>query len=121
MTPRYFSEWDFENATPPCRMSDMDPELLERLDVARFHAGIPIQINSAFRTVEHEKSRGRAGTSSHVTGKAVDIRAIGSRERFLILSALIKAGFHRIGIAKNNIHADCDEDKDPQVIWTYYP
>jgi len=121
MSFRFFSDWDFENANPPCRITDMDPGFLHRLDVARHHAGIPLILNSAYRTVEHEKSRGRSGTSSHTLGKAVDIRATNSRQRFLILTGLLKAGFHRIGIAKNNIHADYDEAKDPAVVWTYYP
>jgi hypothetical protein len=43
----------------------------------------------------------------------------GSRERYLILHALIQVGITRFGIAKGFIHCDVDKAKDPDVIWLY--
>ena len=116
---RYFSEPDFAGCQPPCTMGDMDRHFLEQLDQARHFAGIPFVLNSAFRTVEHEKEMGRDGTSSHVKGIAVDIRCHTGRNRFLIVQALMEAGFTRIGIANTFIHADLDTEKSGQVIWNY--
>lgn len=119
MSYRYFKDADFMQASPSCSIEDMEPDFLHRLDVARFHAGVPFRVNSAFRSVDHEIKKGRAGTSSHTTGKAVDIRATGSRERYQIIHGLLTAGFTRIGVASTYIHADYDESKDQHVIWNY--
>lgn len=63
-------------------------------------------------------------TSSHIASEkkqstAVDIKCHSNRERFIIISSLIHAGFNRIGLYKshNGIHADCDETKSVGVIW----
>jgi hypothetical protein len=116
---KYFSQKDFSSAKPYCNMDDMDLDTLTMLDYAREVSGIPYIINSAYRTKEHERGMGRDGTSTHTTGKAVDIRAITSRERFLILKGLIEAGFTRIGINKTFIHADTDKDKPSELVWLY--
>lgn len=116
---RYFSEIDFKQANPSCSMEDMDKNFLIQLDNARHLSGIPYIINSAFRSISHEKSRGRDGSSTHTLGKAVDIRVRNSRERFHILRGLIEAGFRRIGVANTFIHVDSDPVKDKDVIWTY--
>ena len=99
----------------------MDKTFLHRLDVARYHSGVPYIVNSAFRTLEHEKSKGRDGSSSHTKGMAVDLKATNSRTRFKIIEGLLKAGFTRIGISEDKgfIHVDSDPSKDPNVIWIY--
>ena len=97
----------------------MDKDFLRRLDTARGIAGIPFKINSGYRTAAHnEKVGGRVG-SSHKKGLAADIGYYGSRERYLILSALMQVGINRIGIAKGFIHCDVDKNKDEDVIWLY--
>jgi len=64
--------------------------------------------------------------SSHLYGRAADILATTSRDRFNIVNALIKAGFNRIGISEKSgfIHVDndCQEyggQKSSNVIWIY--
>lgn len=116
---KYFTQKDFNNCTPPCSMGDMNQETLKKFDKARHIAGIPFAVNSAYRTIEHERSQGRNGQSSHTSGRAMDIRAIGGRQRFLIVNALLKAGFTRIGVHERFIHADDDPAKDQKVIWFY--
>lgn len=116
----YFSERDFLRANPVCKISDMEIDFLYKLDQARYHSGIPYIINSAHRTKEHELKKGRDGTSSHIKGIAVDIKATTSRDRFLILKGLLKAGFKRIGIGKDFIHVDDDKQKHSKLIWHYY-
>ena len=96
----------------------MNESFLNKLDEAREYAGIPFIINSAYRSPSHPLSI-KNPTSSHIKGLAVDISAKDSRERFLILDALIAVGFNRIGIADTFIHVDMDFDKSQNVIWTY--
>lgn len=116
---RFFKQKDFDRCTPPCDISQMHVPTMEKFDRARQMAGIPFIVNSAFRSVAWEKSRGRNGLSAHCEGRAMDIRAVDGRQRYLIITALLKAGFTRIGVASTYVHADDDEDKPPEVIWTY--
>jgi uncharacterized protein YcbK (DUF882 family) len=106
---KYFKEIDDGN---------MDANFLHNLDKARSIAGLPFKINSAYRSPEHPLSI-KNPSSSHIKGLAVDISAKDSRTRFIIVDALIKAGFNRIGIADTFIHVDMDLDKSNKVIWTY--
>jgi zinc D-Ala-D-Ala carboxypeptidase len=98
---------------------NMQPHFLAKLDEAREYAGIPFVINSAYRSKEHNKKVGGKPNSSHLKGLAVDIRCNTSRNRFLVLDALIAVGFNRIGIADSFIHVDLDLSKSDNVIWTY--
>jgi len=98
---------------------NMNVNFLAKLDEAREIAEIPFIINSAYRTKEHNKKIGGKPNSSHLIGLAVDIKAIDSRTRFLVLQALISVGFNRIGIADTFIHVDLDGSKSQNVIWTY--
>tara|TARA_R110000850_G_scaffold32622_3_gene89829 strand:+ start:350 stop:673 length:324 start_codon:yes stop_codon:yes gene_type:complete len=97
---------------------NMDVNFLAKLDEAREYAEIPFIINSAYRSPSHPLSI-KNPTSSHIKGLAVDISVKDSRQRFLILDALIAVGFSRIGIAGTFIHVDLDLDKSQNVIWTY--
>lgn len=108
---RYFSQRDFANAVPSCNIEDMDEELLKRIDLAREISGIPYRVLSAYRTHEHEISRGRSGTSSHVKGVAIDIEARTPREKFLVLKGVVGAGFTRIFVYEWGIHVDIDKEK----------
>jgi len=94
---------------------------LARLDTARHLAGIPFRIRSAVRCAAHNRAEGGDDDSAHLRGLAVDIEATNSRGRFVIVNALILAGFTRIGInAKAGfIHVDDDGSKEPEVIWIY--
>ena len=120
ITAKYFSEAEFRRCTPPCSLQDMSQELMLKLDNARQMAGIPFVLNSAYRSVAYEKSKGRAGTSSHCKGLAVDIRCNSYATRWKIVKALIDNGITRIGIGKTYIHADVDTQKTQCVIWHYY-
>ena len=117
---KYFSESEFRRCTPPCSLQDMSQALMLRLDNARQMAGIPFVLNSCYRSVAYEKSKGRTGTSSHCKGLAVDIRCNSDANRWKIVKALIDNGFTRIGIGKTYIHADIDTQKTQGVIWHYY-
>lgn len=119
ITSKYFSESEFKRCTPSCSLQDMQQATMSKFDTAREIAGIPFVINCAYRSVDWEKRKGRAGTSAHTLGRAIDIRCNSDRNRFLIVDALVKAGFKRIGIAKTFIHADDSPNHSQQIIWLY--
>ncbi len=118
--PTHFSPEEFR-----CRcgcglgIEQMRPELLERLEAARDKAAIPFRITSAIRCPAHNRAVGGVPTSAHLYGWAVDIACTTSGERYRMVSALIEAGFIRLGIARSFIHADCDPTKPARVIWLY--
>lgn len=114
---RFFTDNDFFTASPKCKITDMNDEFLQQLDKARDIAKVPFIVNSAYRTVEHEKKQGRDGSSSHTKGIAVDLKANNSRVRYRVLKGLIKAGFTRIGVYRTWIHVDADTEKDDEIVW----
>jgi len=118
-TARWFNESEFKKCSPACSLQDMRQSTMDKLDSARDIAGIPLVLNSAYRSPAYEKEMNRTGTGAHPERCAVDIKCNTSRNRFLIVEALVMAGFKRIGIAKTFIHADDSETHDQQVIWLY--
>lgn len=118
-TSKYFKDSEFARCSPSCSINDMQQSTLDKLDKARELAGIPFVLTSAHRSSAHDKAKGRSGTGSHTLGHAVDIKCNTSSNRFLIVDALLKAGFKRIGIANNFIHADDSIQHAQAVIWTY--
>lgn len=114
--PCYFAESEFARCTPPCKLSDLSDDLLRMLDDARTLSGIPFVVNSGYRSVSYEKSKGRKGTSSHCKGLAVDLRCASSFVRQKMLNSLIKVGFRRIGIYPTFIHVDIDDSK-VSAVW----
>ena len=119
ISSKYFKEEEFSRCSPTCSLQDMKQTTMSKLDTAREIAGIPFVLTSAFWSPEHDKNKGRSGTGTHTLGRAVDIRCNASGNRFLVVNALLKAGFKRIGIAKNFVHADDLEMHDQEVIWLY--
>ena len=102
-------------------MKDMDADFMNMLDTIRHEAGIPLVLNSAYRSPEYERSKGRSGSGAHTYGLAVDIRCSQGINRLKIMEAAFKCGIKRMGIAKNYIHIDQgDRVGLPQSIWTYY-
>ena len=89
------------------------------LDKMRKIINQPIIINSAYRSEEYERKKGRNGTSSHCKGNAVDIRCNSDSYKFLIVQTALSLGFGRIGIGANFVHLDLDSDKTQKVMWTY--
>lgn len=118
-TISFFPNQEFFRCTPSCSKRDMNVGTLQRLNKAREIAGIPFVLTSAYRSPAWDKLKGRSGTGAHTLGRAVDIKCTTLRERFIIVSALIQAGFTRIGIAKTYIHADDSPTHSQKLIWLY--
>ena len=103
-----------------CGLQGVNKGTLERLNLARYLAAVPFKITSSIRCRVHNLSVSTVGLNSpHVRGFAVDISTLHSLPRFIILVSLLLAGFTRIGIGSNFIHADDDPSKVKEVIWTY--
>lgn len=101
-------------------LDGVDSRLLKMLSFIAEHVSFDVNVTSAFRSVEHEKSKGRDGSSSHCKGLAVDIAVKDSFERACLLFQAFNIGFPRIGVGSNFLHLDIDVDKAHPVVWTYY-
>lgn len=118
MNFKFFSLSEFDCPSLDGSGVNMDSQFLTKLEQAREIAGIPFKITSGYRTKEHNAEVGGVPNSSHLIGVAADIAVSSGADRYIILNALIKAGFKRIGIAKTFIHCDTDDSKSNSV-WTY--
>lgn len=114
----HFTEEEFSCKCGACDkgFNDMVPELIVKIQAARYLANTSFKINSAMRCEEHNTAVGGSPTSSHLTGNAVDIACDSSRKRFQIVNGLLDAGFTRVLLYTNFIHADVDHSKDQDII-----
>ena len=124
MTLKNFKLEEFDSPDFKGSGKNMDAGFMQLLDRARTEAGIPFKINSGYRTESHNaKVGGKPKTSSskgssHMYGLAADIGCTDSVTRQKIITALVKVGFTRAGIAQSFVHVDLDKDK-PNAIWLY--
>lgn len=115
----FFEYSEFDSPDQPGSYKEMDIAFLNKLSKARELAAIGFKITSGYRSASHNTKVGGVPSSSHTLGYAVDIYAPTSRQKYLIINALLEAGFNRIGVAKNFIHVDDDPSKSEDVLWTY--
>lgn len=111
---------NFKHCAPKSNSLQLDPLLIDILVKIEANLGENLQINSAFRSVSYEVSKGRPGTSAHCLGKAVDIYCYSDAFRYQIVKMALQFGVNRIGIYKSFIHLDVASHKDgktTQVIW----
>lgn len=112
---------------PCCGCNNVDPDMLRRLNVAQVEATeiaghyVSFVINSGSRCSTHNESEGVGGshTSSHLLGLAFDLKCETSSDRFAMLFGLFLAGFNRLGLRADFIHADRDLDKPEKLMWVY--
>ena len=116
---KYFKLSEFDSPDLVGSGEAMDREFLSKLDQARSLCDIPFKITSGYRTEDHNRKVGGVSNSSHTKGLAADIACANSAQRYIIVTALLKVGLNRIGIADSFIHVDRDSSKVANVIWTY--
>lgn len=116
---KWFKMSEFDSPDQPGSGELMEPAVVQALDIARDIYGFPMVVTSGVRSIAHNKAVGGSPKSSHLLGWAVDIAVPNSERRFLMLEALLDAGFHRIGVGDNFIHADLDPNKTPNCLWVY--
>lgn len=104
-----------------CGFDTPDPELIRMLQTARDLYGKSMIISSGCRCIKRNRTVGGATNSAHITGKAADILTPTGIDRYLIIKALIQAGFERLGINFNKkfIHVDVDYSKPSPTIFSY--
>lgn len=91
---------DDEFRCPVCGESLMSPDFIDKLQSGRDVAAVAFHINSGFRCLFHNEAVGGIEDSTHLIGRASDIRAKDSRERYRILKGLFTAGFDRESVAE---------------------
>ncbi len=115
----FFEYSEFNSPDEKDSYINMDVSFLNKLSKARELAAIGFKITSGYRSPAHNEKVGGVPSSSHTIGRAVDIYAPTSTQKYIIINALLQVGFNRIGVAKNFIHVDDDPNKSEDVIWTY--
>ncbi len=112
---------DFDCKCGKCglKSSQMSLSFIEKFTMAELISQTDFVITSGIRCPEYNKKVGGSETSSHLTGDAADIKVITSRQRYIIVKALLQSGFKRIGIGKTFIHVDDDPAKPKKLIWLY--
>ena len=103
-----------------CKRVLIANKLIVILQMLRDHLQKPVVITSAYRCPSWNKKVGGVSSSAHVFGLAVDIACVSSGDRYKIVRFLQSNGVERIGIAKNFIHFDIDEEKPKPVLFHYY-
>ena len=94
-------------------------KLVWELECVRVHYGKPMRITSGIRCLSHNRNIGSRDTSSQITGLAADIYCPDIGTRLELVRKLLKdAEFERMGLHKDFIHVDVDEDK-PKGIFLY--
>ena len=111
----HMSNWNYFKEE---EIAGLVTELVAKLDQARHYANTPFFFTSTTRSVADNANAMGVENSSHISGKAVDIRVDNSTDRFNIVKGLVMAGFNRIGVYDHHIHADIDETKPQNVMWT---
>lgn len=115
----FFEYSEFDSPDERDSYMNMDVAFLNKLSKARELAAIGFKITSGYRSPAHNAKVGGVPSSSHTVGRAVDIYAPTSTQKYIIINSLLQVGFNRIGVAKNFIHVDDDPNKSEDVIWTY--
>lgn len=127
----HFTPEEFDTPGAPGTGVNMDPEFIRRLERARVIANVPFFITpgGGFRTAEYnaelvERNPNASSRSLHMNGLAADIAipAGDNQRRGIVVSALIQAGFERLGLAKTFVHVDAgnaEHNRRTPAIWLY--
>jgi len=96
-------------------------ELAVQLEIIRSHFNAPVHINSAYRSLEYNRSIGSNDSSQHVLGRAADITIKGVSPDevadaidFLIATGMLKEG----GVGRYNTFTHYDI-RGTRARWNY--
>ena len=119
-TIRFFKREEFSCCCGTCGgyPAEPDEELVRLLDELRRVVDRPLHITSGLRCPDWNAEAGGVADSGHLSGKAVDVAVLNSRERYELISLGLVA-FTRVGIGKTFIHFDNDGSKPDRVVWLY--
>jgi uncharacterized protein YcbK (DUF882 family) len=86
-------------------------EALDALENLRCRLGVPITINSAYRSPEHNHKIGGAPNSNHVKGIAFDIKLTAQFTREKLKEEAKKCGFKGFGDYDTFVHIDLGRER----------
>lgn len=89
------------------------------LDAIRGIVGVPLKVNSGYRSKAHNKAVGGVSNSAHTKGLAADIHCTSDQLRAQIVRAAIKSGITRIGLGATMVHLDMDDTLPAPRLWLY--
>ena len=104
---------------------DIDPTLIEKLNMLRRLYGKALVVVSGARCVEYNRSVGGVENSAHLPHsqtkqcRAVDIYVVDSADRYTLVDYALRIGFNRIGLAKTFLHLDVAWDLEKHIIFNY--
>lgn len=85
----------------------IDSNLVDKLQQLRDRLGVPLTINSGYRTPEYNKKIGGAEKSQHILGKAADVSITNIKLDIEQIAAIADTiGFTGIGMYDTFIHLD---------------
>lgn len=88
----------------------VNDELVEKLQIMRSYFGVPITINSGYRTPDYNAKVGGVNDSQHTLGKAADIVVRGINPK-TVANFAKRIGFMGVGTYKDFVHVDVRENK----------
>lgn len=115
---KYFRKEEL-NCRCGCGLYNFSPILLDFINLIREKLGRPLIAKSACRCIPWNIHEGGKKTSDHLTGEGVDVKAIASHTRFIILETAFELEIRRIGLARTFIHLGINEKNPQMVFWIY--
>ena len=104
---------------------NINPELMQKVQVLREICGFPFVITSAYRCPNHPVETGKKEPGTHAQGLAVDIQVSGKKAHLLLREASSLAGITGIGISQKGdhsrrfIHLDISKGGNRPWVWSY--
>ena len=101
-----------------CDLYNFSPFLLKVINEIRQRLGRALIVKSGCRCPSHNADVGGTPLSDHLTGEGVDLKAIHSHTRYIIISTALEYGITRIGARyKTFIHLGINKHNPQEVIW----
>lgn len=118
LNSKYFKPEEFA-CKCGCGFMSINEELVFILGIIREVLAKPLIIRSGCRCKKWNEHEGGKKNSDHLTGNGVDVKAIDSRTRFLIIDQALLSGINRIGVASNFVHLGMNPANPQRVFWLY--
>ena len=109
---------------PCCGIGTLEPYLVTKLAEVEAQVREELVISSGYRCPYRNAAVGGAVASSHMgipgeaKSSAADIYVVNNAFRFKLITALLAAGFRRIGVYAKHVHADLDSSRSQDVFWS---
>ena len=101
-----------------CGLYNFNPFLLKVMNEIRKRLGRALIAKSGCRCILHNSNEGGKPLSDHLTGEGVDLKAIHSHTRYIIISTALEMGITRLGTRyKTFIHLGISSHNPQEVIW----